>query len=166
MERLIQLGHRRIAAVVPSCSDRSVSELRYNGYRAALKEHGVEFDPALLAETGGCFEMPATYRGMCGIIERGADFSAVFTISDTMAIAAIKALEDNGRRVPEDWSRNRDRRPSCFGVHHSHPDDHGPASRGNGHGKCEHIIEDAGGRARRHLLLEARIREGASIKQV
>lgn len=166
VERLIQLGHRRIAAVVPSCSDRSVSELRYNGYRAALKEHGVEFDPALLAETGGCFEMPATYRGMCGIIERGADFSAVFTISDTMAIAAIKALEDNSRRVPEDCSVIAiDGLPVSEYTIPTLTTMVQPAEE-MGMESVSILLKMLEGAPARHLLLEARIREGASIKQV
>ena len=103
VEELIKLGHRRIAALVPGCSDRSISELRYNGFRAALRDNGIDFDPTLLVQTGG-FEMPETYRGMLQLLERGADFSAVFTLSDTTALAAIKALNDHGRHVPEDCS--------------------------------------------------------------
>ena len=103
VEELIKLGHRRIAALVPGCSDRSISELRYNGFRAALRDNGIPFDPALLVETDG-FEMPETYQGMCELIERGTDFSAVFTLSDTTALAAIKALDDHGRKVPQDCS--------------------------------------------------------------
>ena len=38
VEALVELGHRRIAAVVPSCADRSISQLRYEGYRAALAD--------------------------------------------------------------------------------------------------------------------------------
>ena len=104
VEHLIALGHRRIAVLAPSCSDHSISELRYDGYRAALRDHGLDFDPALLEETGGCFEMPESYEGMCRLLERTADFSAVFTLSDTTAIAAIKALQDRGLGVPEDVS--------------------------------------------------------------
>ena len=36
--------------------------------------------------------------------QSGADFTAVFTLSDTTGMAAIKALEDHGRHVPEDCS--------------------------------------------------------------
>lgn len=65
VESLIKLGHRRIAVLLPSCNDRSVSELRYNGYCAALRDNGIAFDSALVAETGGGFEMPESYTGMC-----------------------------------------------------------------------------------------------------
>lgn len=104
VEVLIRLGHRRVAAVVPSCNDRSISELRYNGYRAALRDNGIDFDPDLLVETGGCFEMPETYEGVSTLIKSGADFTALMTLSDTTAMAAMKALEDGGRTVPQDVS--------------------------------------------------------------
>lgn len=104
VEKLIEHGHRRIAALVPSCSDHSISELRYEGYKAALREHGIPFDETLVMECGGCFTMPEAYEGMAKLLETGADFTAVFVLSDTTALAAIKAMEDRGRRVPEDLS--------------------------------------------------------------
>ena len=90
--------------MLPDCADRSISELRYKGYRAALRDSGIPFDAELLVETDGCFEMPETYEGTGRLIESGADFTALFTLSDTTAMAAMKALEDHGRRVPEDCS--------------------------------------------------------------
>jgi len=104
VKTLIKLGHRRIAVVAPATHDRSISELRYKGYRAALEQNGLEFDPRLLAETEGCFEMPKAYEGTVKLIESGAEFTAVFALSDTNAMAVMKALEDRGRRVPEDCS--------------------------------------------------------------
>ena len=104
VEVLLQLGHRRIAALIPSTSDRSISQLRCNGYLAALRDSGTAFDQALLAETGGSFEMEDAYRAVARLVEAGKDFTALFTISDTMAMAAVKALTDHGRRVPEDCS--------------------------------------------------------------
>lgn len=104
VEVLLQLGHRRIAALIPSTSDRSISQLRCNGYLAALRDSGTVFDQALLAETGGSFEMEDAYRAVARLVEAGKDFTALFTISDTMAMAAVKALTDHGRRVPEDCS--------------------------------------------------------------
>ena len=57
-EVLIRRGHRRIAAAVPSISDRSISELRFKGFRDALRDYGLAYDPALLVETGGCCRRP------------------------------------------------------------------------------------------------------------
>ena len=103
VQHLVALGHRRIAAVVPGCRDRSISELRYLGYCAALEEAGIPLDWDLVAEAGS-FEMEDTYRAVEELLRRGVDFTAVFTLSDTMGMAVIKALTDHGRRVPEDCS--------------------------------------------------------------
>ena len=104
VEHLISLGHRRIAALVPSLSDSSVSELRYCGYCAALKEHGIEPDRELIAEAGGCFEIPEAYNCMKTLLESGVEFSSVFAASDTVAIGAMKAIEDKGLSIPGDIS--------------------------------------------------------------
>ena len=103
VEYLISLGHRRIAALVAACNDRSISELRCQGYRAALAEHGIPFDPALVVETGS-FGMAEAYRGTEELLRRETGCTAIFTLSDMMAIAAIKSLTDHGCRVPEDCS--------------------------------------------------------------
>ena len=104
VEVLLQLGHRRIAALIPSRDDRSISQLRCNGYLAALRGNGVAFDETLLAETGGSYAMEDAYAAVSRLVQAGKDFTALFTISDTMAMAALKALTDHGRQVPRDCS--------------------------------------------------------------
>ena len=104
VSHLISLGHRRIAALVPNCSDRSISELRYNGYRAALTDAGISFDPDLLVETGNSYELEDAYAATKTLLNQTENFTALFVVSDTMAIAAIKALSDSGLSVPGDIS--------------------------------------------------------------
>lgn len=104
VNHLIALGHKRIAALVPSCSDRSISELRYNGYRAALFAADVPFDKELLIETGGSFELEDAYAATKTLLSKTEAFTALFVVSDTMAMAAIKALSDSGFSVPGDVS--------------------------------------------------------------
>lgn len=101
---LISLGHKRIAALVPSCSDRSISELRYNGYRAALFNADLPFDESLLVETGNSYELEDAYAATKTLLSKTEDFTALFVVSDTMAMAAIKALSDSGLSVPGDVS--------------------------------------------------------------
>lgn len=48
--------------------------------------------------------MRDAYEATLRLVDSGAEFTALLAISDLMAIAAIKALEDRGRRVPEDCS--------------------------------------------------------------
>ena len=100
---LISAGHRRIAAFFDACDDHSISELRYEGYLAALRDHGIEADPALVVQTGG-FEMEDGYRGMEELLHSGVPFTAAFVEADMMAIAAVKALHTAGRKVPDDCS--------------------------------------------------------------
>ena len=100
---LIDAGHRRIAAFFDFCDDHSISELRYGGYCAALKDHGIEYDSSLVIQTGG-FEMEDAYTGMEKLLQAGTPFTAAFVESDMMAIAAVKALRSNGKKVPDDCS--------------------------------------------------------------
>lgn len=103
VEELYRLGHRRIAALISEIDDRAVSELRYNGYLRALKEHDLPLDERLVV-CAGDFSMPSAYRATEELLRRGEDFTALFCISDSMAIAAMRALEDAGRSVPEHCS--------------------------------------------------------------
>ena len=100
---LTEQGHRKIAILLDSIRDRSISELRYRGYRQALEEAGAAADPELVLETVD-FEMDAAYAYTRRLLERRRDFTALFAVSDAMAIAAMKALHDGGMRVPEDCS--------------------------------------------------------------
>ena len=102
VEHLIGQGHRRIAILLDSTRDSSIAELRYRGYCEALADHGIEPDGALVQETGD-YDMDAAYEGTKQLLGR-TEFTAIFAIADTMAMAAMKALHDCGRRVPEDCS--------------------------------------------------------------
>ena len=103
VKTLLDHGHRRVAVLLESTNDHSISELRYRGYCAALRDAGIDADPALVAQSGS-FEMQDVYDATQRLIARGADFTALFTISDLMAMAAIKALDNTGLRVPQDCS--------------------------------------------------------------
>ena len=100
---LTEHGHRKIAVLLDSVRDHSISQLRYMGYCQALGESGIALDPELVEETI-TFEMADGYAGMERLLERRDDFTSVFVISDAMAVAAMKALHDHGKRVPEDCS--------------------------------------------------------------
>lgn len=100
---LYEAGHRRIAVLVDDPADNSIGQLRWQGYRRALAEYGLPYDPGLTVFTG-LYEMKSAYDGVSALVERGVDFTALTCISDSMAIAAIKALTDCGRQVPRDCS--------------------------------------------------------------
>lgn len=100
---LLKQGHSRIALLIPGCEDHGAGQLCFESYQAVLKEWNVPFDGALVMETGSS-EMSAAYKGMGKLLDHKANFTAVLTLSDGEAIAAMKALADGGHRVPEDCS--------------------------------------------------------------
>ena len=104
VSHLVSLGHRKIAALISSPDDRSISELRYRGYLDALSDSHISFDPKLLACTNGNFDLESAYAATASLVDSGADFSAIFALSDIFGIAAMKALHDRGRKVPADCS--------------------------------------------------------------
>ena len=103
VELLIRQGHRKIALLLDSKHDHSISELRYQGYRQALADYEIPFDEELVEETGK-FDMESAYEAMRRLIWRRDNFTAAFVIADSMAVAAMKALADEGWHVPEDCS--------------------------------------------------------------
>ena len=97
---LIEQGCRRIAFLGDATPHYPEFHERYRGYAAALEEHGLAADPDLQANaesTDG-----AGYEAMQSLLERGADFDAVFAASDLIAIGALRALAGRGLKVPDD----------------------------------------------------------------
>ena len=103
VEELYRHGHRRIAALISRPDDQSISQLRYEGYVQALESHGIPVDPDLVICTGG-FGAKDAYRAVQEKMAENVDFTALFAIADSMAIGAMRALMDAGRRIPEDCS--------------------------------------------------------------
>ena len=100
MDALISQGHRRFAIIG---GDREVSDttkLRYEGCLEAFAAHGIVFDPQLDYENAR-FSYEGGYQAACNLLDRGRDFTALFAMSDVMAIGAIRALNDRGIHVPE-----------------------------------------------------------------
>ncbi len=103
VDSLIALGHRRFAIVG---GDRTVSDtgrLRYEGCLQAFHKHGIAFDEDL-DYRGVRFSCQDGYDATQQLLANGRSFTALFAAADVMAIGAIRALHDNGLRVPEDVS--------------------------------------------------------------
>lgn len=98
---LIEIGHRRIAHIAgPSSSGMSAHRLE--GYRMALAEAGLAFDPSLCVE--GKFTVESGGPAVDRLLDREDRPSAIFAANDQMAIGAARRLRDLGLRVPEDMS--------------------------------------------------------------
>lgn len=96
---LIGLGHRRIA-FIRGMASVSTSVEREEGYRQALRDGGLEYDPALVADGG--YTIKGAYDAARRLLSIDAPPTAFFCANDLMAISAIDAVIDAGQRVPED----------------------------------------------------------------
>ena len=104
---LIEQGHRRIGIIAEGLGIPSVGQLRLRGYRKALEEHKIPFDSDHLAVVSGGidpYSMPNGYRAAKELLEKDPELTAIFCISDVIAIGACRAILDSGRRIPEDVS--------------------------------------------------------------
>lgn len=98
---LLEKGYKKIATLVSETDDYSVSELRYRGYKRALEEVGIDLDRDLVLEARS-YDMKDSYQVVKAALEEKSDFDALFVCSDSMAIAAMKAIHDMGKKVPDD----------------------------------------------------------------
>lgn len=102
---LIEMGHRNIAHITaPRPSSTWVDDIqqRHEGYKKALEEAGIKYDPQLIIE--GDLRQQSGMQAVEMLLMRGRSFSAVFAANDQMAMGARLALYRRGWRVPEDVS--------------------------------------------------------------
>lgn len=103
IERLIELGHRKIAIIGGDRKRSDTTLRRYLGCMAAFQKHGIDFHQEADYRTVR-FSYAGGYQGAEDLILQGRDFTAIFCMSDVMAMGAIRALRDHGLSVPKDVS--------------------------------------------------------------
>ncbi len=97
---LIGKGHRRIVFITGLLSIQSAVD-RLRGYRLALEESGIGFDPALVLQ--GDFLTPSGYRlAKEWLAQRRPLPDAWFCSNDLMAFGVLRALHEAGISVPGD----------------------------------------------------------------
>lgn len=94
---LLRLERRRIAAITGPQNMIAGAD-RLQGYLDALRTRGIASVSDLIVEAD--FTEAGGYAAMQRLADRGPD--AVFVGSDAMALGALRALRDAGRRVPEE----------------------------------------------------------------
>lgn len=99
---LINKGHKNIAIMLGEKNDFCVSWWRYRGYRQALEDHNIEcLEDNLLI---GDYDPEIAYKETMKLLKRRTDITAIFAISDFMAMGVAKAIADSGLKVGEDIS--------------------------------------------------------------
>lgn len=98
---LLDLGHRRIGHLGGPRHIRT-SAMRLTGYRRALEDAGIAFEPGLVVD--GRFTVEGGREATEELLERRPDLTAIFAANDVMAFGAMRAAADKGLRIPEDLS--------------------------------------------------------------
>lgn len=105
MEYLYGLGHRDIAYISGLGADNNY-DLRCKGYLDMVQELNLNCKDNLLFEGKYPYttDVPDGYKGVKELLSSGKKITAVICTNDLMALGAMKALKENGLRVPEDVS--------------------------------------------------------------
>ncbi|MDR0584958.1 MAG: LacI family transcriptional regulator [Treponema sp.] len=98
---LIEIGHRRIGMISSVYRISSISQ-REEGYKQALREAGIPFDPDMIKyginEYDSGIEITNRFLGMDNRP------TAIFCISDAIARGCAEAAAGSGLRMPEDMA--------------------------------------------------------------
>lgn len=98
-KHLISLGHKRIGMI--SCDNSFLSTIRREqGFKMALEEAGIVFDEQLVVY--GDYSFKSGRRAAFSLLALDERPTAIFAISDIMAIGVLRAAREKGLRVPED----------------------------------------------------------------
>lgn len=98
---LLGLGHRRIG-FVRGHPDHGVSPRRYDGFAAAMADHGCAVDPDLVRQ--GYFTFQSGFSAAESLLAQKARPTAVFAASDDMALGVMSVAARLGLSIPSDLS--------------------------------------------------------------
>ncbi len=101
IRHLADLGHKKIG-IVNGYKEASVSFERFEGYKSALSNLGLPFDPDIVAEAD--FTAAGGKQAFLSMIDKAPDLTAVFVSSDLMALGVLEGARERRLSVPEDLS--------------------------------------------------------------
>jgi LacI family transcriptional regulator len=100
-QHLLKLGHKRIAYLTGPSTAPWAHE-RFNGYRRALREAGLDVDDKLVFQSGSTIEDGT--KAALQMLNEGCKATAVQAVNDLVAIGCADALLSQGLKIPEDIS--------------------------------------------------------------
>ena len=101
-EHLLGLGHRRILFAGPAFSNVGVVHERFEGFRQAFADAGMEWDEQLI-ETVNTTHADGLDLGR-RLLAAHPSTTAVFATADILAIGIMEGVSDSGVSVPDDLS--------------------------------------------------------------
>ncbi len=101
VNHLVKLGHTKIAYV--GGTKYSFPRERFEGYKKALNEASLAYDENLVVSSES-YSLEGGSAATKQLLERSVEFTAVFAITDELALGAIRTLADHNLKVPDDIS--------------------------------------------------------------
>lgn len=99
---LIEKGYKRIAHFRGSLQPQNSID-RFLGYKKALIDHGIKFDPTLVYLCDNNDDFNDGFNNAKIIInEHPNDVDAIFTVTDVIAVGILKFFNENNIKIPED----------------------------------------------------------------
>ena len=99
---LISKGHSKIAFVYSNIV--TTERLRFDGYRKALTDHGIQYDPSIVVSHPGPFSDDQFEKYAQTILKQRRKISAIFAAHDRIAYAFYSVGRAMGVSFPEDLS--------------------------------------------------------------
>ncbi|MBT2287771.1 catabolite control protein A [Paenibacillus albidus] len=99
---LIRHGHREIAMISGTLQDPANGYARFQGYKRALEAAGIEYQEDLVRI--GNYRYESGVEAMKYFLGLKKKPTAIFAATDEMAIGAIHSIQDEGLKVPDDFS--------------------------------------------------------------
>ena len=107
VESLIQKGHHKIAFLC-SCKDESgTSYNRLEGYKKALEDYHIDVDERLIIynnDDASAYTVERGYTDTKMILREHIECTAIYAISDLVAMGVCRALTEEGKSIPNDYS--------------------------------------------------------------
>jgi LacI family transcriptional regulator len=100
-QHLLKLGHKRIAFFTGPLVTPWTQE-RFEGYRRALREAGLDVDDKLIFQAGRTIEEGA--QAAAQMLSESSDATAVQAVNDVVAVGCAETLLNHGVRIPQDVS--------------------------------------------------------------
>jgi len=100
-QHLLKLGHRRIAFLSGTMVAPWAAE-RFEGYRRALREVGLEVDEKLVFHAGSTFEDGA--KAATQMLNENCKATAIQAVNDLVAVGCADTLLQQGLKIPGDFS--------------------------------------------------------------
>lgn len=100
VEHLVTVHKRRNIAFLGGPASNPDAFERRSAYLEILKRHAIAFDPRL--DLAGEFDFGIARDAVRALLDAEVPFDGLVAANDDMALAAMEALRERGRRIPDD----------------------------------------------------------------